>query len=178
MTIEDIEKGIAKLPSDQLAEFRAWFEELLRLASIRRSGATPTLASSTGWPNKPSMITAKAVMPGLVPGIPIELATPCEIERDGRDKPGRDGLVVVVKSQSGEARRAAPQRPQYGWRSSLSIQALNDFIVVSRSKFSVTAMCRSVQGFLKSSYWKASSKPIALVSLRLLPKNTRSMRDQ
>ena len=27
MTIEDIEKAIAKLPPDQLAEFRAWFEE-------------------------------------------------------------------------------------------------------------------------------------------------------
>ena len=26
MTIEDIEKAIAKLPPDQLAEFRAWFE--------------------------------------------------------------------------------------------------------------------------------------------------------
>ena len=27
MTIEDIEKAVAKLPPDQLAEFRAWFEE-------------------------------------------------------------------------------------------------------------------------------------------------------
>jgi hypothetical protein len=27
MTIEDIEKAIAKLPPDQLAEFRVWFEE-------------------------------------------------------------------------------------------------------------------------------------------------------
>jgi hypothetical protein len=27
MTIEDIEKAVSKLPSDQLAEFRAWFEE-------------------------------------------------------------------------------------------------------------------------------------------------------
>jgi hypothetical protein len=26
-TVEDIEKAIAKLPSDQLARFRAWFEE-------------------------------------------------------------------------------------------------------------------------------------------------------
>ncbi len=26
MTIEDIEKAIAKLPADQLARFRAWFE--------------------------------------------------------------------------------------------------------------------------------------------------------
>jgi hypothetical protein len=27
MTVEDIEKAIAKLPPDQLAQFRAWFEE-------------------------------------------------------------------------------------------------------------------------------------------------------
>jgi hypothetical protein len=27
MTIEDIEKAIAKLPPDDLARFRAWFEE-------------------------------------------------------------------------------------------------------------------------------------------------------
>jgi hypothetical protein len=27
MTVEDIEKAIAKLPPDQLARFRAWFEE-------------------------------------------------------------------------------------------------------------------------------------------------------
>ncbi len=27
MTIEDIEKAVAKLPPDQLAVFRAWFEE-------------------------------------------------------------------------------------------------------------------------------------------------------
>ena len=27
MTIEDIEKAISKLPPDQLARFRAWFEE-------------------------------------------------------------------------------------------------------------------------------------------------------
>jgi hypothetical protein len=27
MTIEDIEKAVAKLPPDQLAQFRAWFEE-------------------------------------------------------------------------------------------------------------------------------------------------------
>jgi len=26
MTIEDLEKAIAKLPPDQLAQFRAWFE--------------------------------------------------------------------------------------------------------------------------------------------------------
>jgi hypothetical protein len=28
MTIEDIEKAVAKLPPDQLAQFRAWSEEL------------------------------------------------------------------------------------------------------------------------------------------------------
>jgi hypothetical protein len=27
MTIEDIEKAVARLPPDQLAQFRAWFEE-------------------------------------------------------------------------------------------------------------------------------------------------------
>ena len=27
MTVEDIEKAIAKLPPDQLARFRVWFEE-------------------------------------------------------------------------------------------------------------------------------------------------------
>ena len=27
MTVEDIEKAVAKLPPDQFAEFRAWFEE-------------------------------------------------------------------------------------------------------------------------------------------------------
>jgi hypothetical protein len=27
MIIEDIEKAVAKLPPDQLAEFRVWFEE-------------------------------------------------------------------------------------------------------------------------------------------------------
>ncbi|HTP91973.1 MAG TPA: hypothetical protein VMJ52_09570, partial [Xanthobacteraceae bacterium] len=27
MTIEDIENAVAKLPPDQLARFRAWFEE-------------------------------------------------------------------------------------------------------------------------------------------------------
>jgi hypothetical protein len=26
MTVEDIEKAVAKLPPDKLAEFRAWFE--------------------------------------------------------------------------------------------------------------------------------------------------------
>lgn len=28
MTIEDIEKAVAKLPPEQFAEFRAWFEAL------------------------------------------------------------------------------------------------------------------------------------------------------
>jgi hypothetical protein len=27
MTVEDLEKAVAKLPPDQFAEFRAWFEE-------------------------------------------------------------------------------------------------------------------------------------------------------
>ncbi len=27
MTIEDLEQAVAKLPPDQFAEFRAWFEE-------------------------------------------------------------------------------------------------------------------------------------------------------
>ncbi|MGD0025814.1 MAG: hypothetical protein ABSC37_14540 [Xanthobacteraceae bacterium] len=27
MTIEDIEKAVARLPPDQFAEFRAWFEQ-------------------------------------------------------------------------------------------------------------------------------------------------------
>ncbi len=27
MTIEDLEKAVAKLPPDQFAEFRAWFDE-------------------------------------------------------------------------------------------------------------------------------------------------------
>jgi hypothetical protein len=27
MTIEDLEKAVAKLPPEQLAQFRAWFEE-------------------------------------------------------------------------------------------------------------------------------------------------------
>jgi hypothetical protein len=27
MTIEDLEKAVAKLPPDQFAQFRAWFEE-------------------------------------------------------------------------------------------------------------------------------------------------------
>jgi hypothetical protein len=27
MTIEDLEKAVSKLPPDQLARFRAWFEE-------------------------------------------------------------------------------------------------------------------------------------------------------
>ena len=27
MTIEDLEKAVAKLPPDELARFRAWFEE-------------------------------------------------------------------------------------------------------------------------------------------------------
>lgn len=27
MTLEDLEKAIAKLPPDQLAQFRVWFEE-------------------------------------------------------------------------------------------------------------------------------------------------------
>ncbi len=27
MTVEDIEKAVAELPSDQLAQFRVWFEE-------------------------------------------------------------------------------------------------------------------------------------------------------
>ncbi len=27
MTIEDLEKAVAKLPADQFAKFRAWFEE-------------------------------------------------------------------------------------------------------------------------------------------------------
>jgi hypothetical protein len=29
-------------------------------------------------------------MPGLVPGIPMELALQCQAKRDGRDKPGHD----------------------------------------------------------------------------------------
>jgi hypothetical protein len=31
------------------------------------------------------------VMPGLVPGIPIEWAPQCNYKRNGRDKPGHDG---------------------------------------------------------------------------------------
>ena len=33
-----------------------------------------------------------SVMPGLDPGIPLRKARPCHINRDGRDKPGHDGL--------------------------------------------------------------------------------------
>jgi hypothetical protein len=28
MTVEDLEKAVAKLPPDQFAQFRAWFDEL------------------------------------------------------------------------------------------------------------------------------------------------------
>jgi hypothetical protein len=34
------------------------------------------------------------VVPGLVPGIPIEEAEPCHRNRDGRDKPGHDVVRV------------------------------------------------------------------------------------
>ena len=56
MTIEDIERAVAKLPPDQLAEFRAWLRSLTPLASIKRSSATPVPAGSIGWPNKLSAI--------------------------------------------------------------------------------------------------------------------------
>jgi len=61
MTVEDIEKAIAKLPPDQLANFASGLRSLTRRSSIRRSGAMPSRASSTGWPSKPSTICARAV---------------------------------------------------------------------------------------------------------------------
>ena len=53
MTVEDIEKAIAKLPPDQLAQFRVWFEEFdsaLFHQKIRRdavSGKLDRLAEQT-----------------------------------------------------------------------------------------------------------------------------------
>jgi hypothetical protein len=53
MTVEDIEKAIAKLPPDQLAQFRVWFEEFdsaLFDQKIRRdavSGKLDRLAEQT-----------------------------------------------------------------------------------------------------------------------------------
>ena len=69
MTVEDIEKAIAKLPPDQLAQFRVWFEEfdsalfhqkirrdavsgkLDRLAeqAIDTSATSPTRTSRSRW---------------------------------------------------------------------------------------------------------------------------------
>ena len=45
MTIEDIEKAIARLPSDQLAEFRAWFEEF-DAARFDQKQASPGLSKA------------------------------------------------------------------------------------------------------------------------------------
>src|SRR5947207_2877946 len=42
------------------------------------------------------------VMPGLVPGIPIERVRRCVPKRDGRDKPGHDRQVGALVSSSSE----------------------------------------------------------------------------
>jgi hypothetical protein len=50
MTIEDLEKAVAKLPPDELARFRAWFEEFdaarfdQKIERDAKSGALERLA--------------------------------------------------------------------------------------------------------------------------------------
>ena len=51
MTVEDIEKAIAKLPPDQLAQFRVWFEEFdsaLFHQKIRRDAVSGKLDHQRG----------------------------------------------------------------------------------------------------------------------------------
>jgi hypothetical protein len=61
MIIEDIEKAVAKLPPDQLAQFRAWFEQFDAARFDQRSTVTPTKDGSIGWPMRQSTICATVV---------------------------------------------------------------------------------------------------------------------
>ena len=62
------------------------------------------------------------VMPGLVPGIPIQVAQSCHEYRDGRDKGERsDAVLRTAKPGHDELRRSAPDRARdrsrfTGWR--------------------------------------------------------------
>jgi hypothetical protein len=51
-------------------------------------------------------------MPGLVPGIPLDLALPCHVHRDGRDKPGHDSKTRFPgAAQHHSAKDARPTKP-------------------------------------------------------------------
>jgi hypothetical protein len=51
-TLEDIEKVVTELPADQLARFRAWFEEFEAAHSTRGSSGTPRRAGSASSPSR------------------------------------------------------------------------------------------------------------------------------
>ena len=53
ITIEDIEKAVAKLPPDQLAEFRVWFEKFDAARFDQKIERDAQAGGSTGWRIRP-----------------------------------------------------------------------------------------------------------------------------
>src|SRR5262245_29984786 len=51
-------------------------------------------------------------MPGLVPGIPLRDARPCQTKRDGRDKPGHDKKALSSKRKGSAPLVRAERRSQ------------------------------------------------------------------
>jgi len=51
-TAEEIENAVERLPPDELARFRAWFEAFEASSSMRRSNAMHIPASSMGSPTR------------------------------------------------------------------------------------------------------------------------------
>jgi hypothetical protein len=64
-SVEEIEKAVAELPADELARFRAWFEESRRRVSMSGSSATPKQANSTNSPSRHLQISAPAARGNL-----------------------------------------------------------------------------------------------------------------
>jgi hypothetical protein len=60
-TVEDIEKAIAELPADQLARFRAWFEEFDAAQFDAKIERDAKAASSTSLLGRHGKISAPAV---------------------------------------------------------------------------------------------------------------------
>lgn len=51
-TLEDIEKAVTQLPSDQLAKFRAWFEDFGAARFDLRIERDAAAGGSIGWPSR------------------------------------------------------------------------------------------------------------------------------
>ena len=123
MTIEDIERVVAKLPPDQLAEFRAWFEEFDAARFDQKIERDAGAGRLDRLANKLSAIWIRPARASY------ELfSVIARSESDEAIQLGGSALDCFAIARNDEAGEwcviCTPPSPQYGWRSSLSIQAL------------------------------------------------------